>query len=58
MLNHSGSIVNSNEGCSTRKQLLVNVNRHSHSILQSQGKADLHNWRCTEQNLSTRIHYL
>ena len=58
MLNHHGSILNSGEGSSARKRLVVNVNYQSHSILQSQGKADLHNWRCTEQNLSARIHYL
>ena len=42
MLNHSGSILNSNEGHSACKQLIVNVIYQSHSILQSQGKADLH----------------
>jgi len=51
-------VIHSGEGSSARKRLVVNVNYQSHSILQSQGKADLHNWRCTEQNLSARIHYL
>ena len=53
MLNYHGSILNSGEGSSERKRLVINVKCQSHSILQSQAKADLHNWRCTEQNLST-----
>lgn len=53
MPNHRGSILNSSEGSSARKRLIVNVNCHSHSILRSQGKADLHNWRCADKNLST-----
>lgn len=45
MLNHHGSILNSGEGSSERKRLVIDVNCQSHSILQSQGKADLHTRR-------------
>ena len=51
MLNHRGLILNSSEGSSARKRLVVNVNCQSHRTLRSQDRADLHNWRCSDQNL-------
>ena len=43
-------VIHSSEGSSARKRLIVNVNCQSHSILQGQSKADLHNWRYADQN--------